>query len=573
MTSSSSHSDCSDGGANPGARLPRTWVTLLLTLALSVAWSAPVTWAQTPTTPPSDPNQPQPEGTQQQQQQAPPTQPPPTDPTVVPLQQFPIQAPGRPTVTPGIPPSTTIPPWTPPVLPAPSQTNVPAPFPLGGGPPGFVGGGLVGGPSAFAPTVTSIRGAALEFHPTLRASAEYSDNFFQTTSRSEDNLRSILGPGFTLLLNGARTIGTLSTTVDLVHDTVDNSGDTIKVFPSLFAALRYSLTPRLALTVSDAFVRSDSASTVDQSGTGIRRGRQTSSTNTFGLTADWLIDRFATQAYYRNVLFFNENDNQGNDATATSDRGDSISNILGLNASTRVFTDYIVRAGYEFSRTDQTGGDTGFGGDSTTNSVFGSAARQFGLFTSAGVSSSYSYQTLDDTSIWNVSLFGSHGIPQGLSVAGSVGYSMLSNDSGDNEGGVSASLTASYRFAARAIASVGVSQDFRQTGQTGENFGTVQSRSYFGSFLYQFTPFINTTLQVTYSENEPTGTGNIDNDGTQKTLTYGGSVNWQILRWLSSSLQYVYIKQMNNNVFNQTVGGGSGDYAENRVTLSLFATF
>jgi hypothetical protein len=354
---------------------------------------------------------------------------------------------------------------------------------------------------------------------------------------------------------------------------VDDSGDEIKVFPSLFAAVRYSLTPRLALTLSDAFVRSDSSSTVDQNG--IRRGRQTSSTNSFGLTADWLIDRFATQAYYRNVLFFNEDDNQGGNNAGTGSRNDSVSHILGMNASTQLFTDYVVRGGYEFSRTDQTGGGGGFGGDTTTHSVFGSAARQFGLFTSAGVSSTYSYQTLDDTTIWNVSLFGSHGIPQGLSVAGSVGYSRLMNNSGDNdsEHAVSASLSGSYRFATRAVLSVGVSQDFRQTGQQGENFGTVLSRSYFGSFLYQFTPFINSTLFVRYSENEPTGTGNIDDTGTQKTLSYGASINWQVLRWLSAALQYEYLQQKNNNVFNQTVGGTSGDFAENRVTLNLFATF
>lgn len=570
MTSSSCHSGSSE---IPGARRSRIRVILALPLAVTLAVGVSSAWGQTPSTPPADPTQPQP-GTQQQPEQQPPTTtPPPADPTVVPLQQFPIQAPGRPTVTPGIPPSTTVPPWTPPVLPAPSQTNVPAPFPLGGGPPGFVGGRLVGAPGLFGPTVTSFRGAALEFHPTLRAAGEYSDNFFQSSSGAQENFRSTLGPGFNLLLNGARTLGTLATTVDLVHDTVEDSGDEVKVFPSVFAALRYSLTPRLALTVTDAFVRSDQSSTVDQ--TGIRRGRQTSNTNTFGLTADWLIDRFATQAYYRNVLFFNEDDNQGGaEGTGTSTRNDSISHIVGVNAGTQVFTDYIVKAGYEFSRTDQMGGeDSGFGGDTSTHSIFGSAARQFGLFTSAGVSSSYSYQTQDDTRIWNISLFGSHGIPQGLSVAGSVGYSRLMNDEDGDENAVSASLTGSYRFATRAVVSVGVSQDFRQTGQQGENFGTVLSRTYFGSFLYQFTPFINSTLFARYSENEPTGTGNIDNEGTQKTLTYGASINWQILRWLSSSLAYEYIQQKNNNVFNQTVGGTSGDFAENRVTLSLFATF
>jgi hypothetical protein len=432
---------------------------------------------------------------------------------------------------------------------------------------------VAGRAGAFAPTIASFRGATLEFHPTLRASEEYSDNFFQTTSHSEENFRSTLGPGFTLLMNGARTFGTLSTTIDLVHDTADNTGDDVKVFPSLFAAVRYALSPRLGLTLSDTFIRNDSSQTLDQ--TGIRHGRQTSDTNSLGLAVDWLVGQIATQAYYRNVLFFNEDNGSSNGTTGTnnvSNQGDSISHILGANASARILTDYIVKGGYEFSRTDQTGSNAGVGGDNTSHTVFASAARQFGLFTSAGLVSSYSFQTLDDTRIWNVSLFGSYGIPQGLSVAGSVGYSMLTNDTGGDDGTVSASLTASYRFS-RAVISVGATRDFRQTAQQGQNFGTVESTSYFGSFLYQLTPFINTTLEARYSENTPTGTGNTDTGETQKTLTYGASLNWQILRWLTASLQYLYTKQTGNGAFNQVIGGGSGDFTENRATLNLYATF
>jgi hypothetical protein len=86
------------------------------------------------------------------------------------------------------------------------------------------------------------------------------------------------------------------------------------------------------------------------------------------------------------------------------------------------------------------------------------------------------------------------------------------------------------------------------------------------------TPFINTVLNATYSQNTPTGTGNTDTNETQKTLTYGASLNWQILRWLTASVQYTYTKQKNNDAFNQTFFG-NGDYAENRAILSLFATF
>jgi hypothetical protein len=465
----------------------------------------------------------------------------------------------------------TIPPWTPPVPPAPSQTNIPAPLPTFGG-PGYVGAPGLTMPGLLPPTVTTIRGATLEFHPTLRLAEEYSDNFFQTSSHAEDNFRTILGPGFTLFLNGARTFGTLSTTLDLVHDTAPNSGNEVKFFPSLNLAVRHALSPRLALTLTDVFIRSDDANTLDR--LGIRQGRQISDSNTLGLAVDWLVGQIATQAYYRNVLFINEDDGSGPTGSSQNNQGDSITNIVGLNASTRIATDYLVRAGYEFSAVNAFNEDENANnvGDNISNTVFVSGSRQFGLYTTGGLQTSYSWQTENNTTIWNASLFGSYGLPTGLSLSGAVGYSILNSDTEDNEGLITGSLNASYRFT-RAVISVGVFQDFRQTAQQGENFGTVETRTFFGQFLYQITPFLNAFANVAYSENEPTGTGNVNNDGTEKWLTYGAGLNWQALRWLTASLRYEYRKQTGGNTFNQDLGASTGNYAENRVILNLFAAF
>ena len=541
--------------------------------------------AQTPTTPPADATQQpgQPQG--QQPAETPPTAP--TAPTEQELQlrQFPVQEPGRVPPTPATPPSTTIPPWTPPVPPPPSQTNVPVPYPRPGAPgaPGAVGGAVpaLTVPGAFAPTVTTVRGALLEFHPTARATLEYSDNFFQTTNRSQDNLRSILGPGFLVLLNGARTFGSLTTTVDLIHDTASGTGDTVKVFPSLNAALRYSLTPRFSLTFTDTFVRNDTPTTDEF---GLRRGRQTYNTNTAGLSADYVLDQYALQAYYRNVLFLNEDANANSNLQGTNgnDR-DSITHILGLNASTRIAIDYLIRAGYEISRTNSSesdgnnnngnnNGNNGSRDDTTSHTGFLQASRQFGLYTTGGVQTSYSYQTDQNTKIWNGSLFAAYGLPSGISLSGSVGYSLLNSDVEDNAGTVSASVRGSYRFT-RAIISLGVFRDFRQTAQSGQDFGTVETTSYFGSFLYQLTPFINATVQVSYNENEPTGTGNVQNNRQETTLTYGASLNWQIVRWLSANLQYSYTRQTGGQSAFNGGAGATGDFAENRVTLGLFSTF
>jgi hypothetical protein len=599
-TLSLSHKDSSKhhGGTKAESTRSRALVAFALATALSVAGGfASKVEAQTPPPPPStDPSTPvspsekpqstdKPQSTEGQTRPQSESVPPGTEPQA-PLQQYLIQQPGRPLVTPATPPGTSLPPWTPPAPPAPSQTNLPAPLFVPGAPGGAPAAGIPGLtiPGAFGATTTTFRGATLEFHPTLRLSEEYSDNFFQTTSRTQDNFRSTLGPGFRLLINGARTFGTAALIVDLVHDTAPNSGDEVKVFPSLAVAIRYALTPRLALTFTETFIRNDAPAAADQFG--IRRGRETFDTNSAGVTADWLLGQIATQAYYRNVLFFNEGTSGSNTSQVglnQSTQSDTVTNILGLNASTRILTDYVIRAGYEFSKTDTLNGsnsNSGIGGDTTSHTGFASASRLFGLYTTAGLSTSYSYQTQDNTKIFNASVFGAYGVPSGLSLSAAVGYSILNSDTQDNEGTVSVNALVSYRFT-RAVISVGALQDFQQTAQQGQNFGTVETRSYFGNFLYQITPFINATVNARYSEATPTGTGNIQTNQTQTTLTYGAALNWLVLRWLTASLRYDFTKQTGTTAFDQgsfsngsfSNGNNGGNFKENRVTLNLFATF
>ncbi len=562
--------------SNGGGQRSCARALLVLLLGIVLLWASALgAWAQTPPSPPStEPSGPSqaPEQTQPQESQQPPKaqQPPTIEPQQ--LQPLPFQQqllptlPGQSPATPGTPPSTTLPLWTPPQPPPPSQSNIPAPVPFpaaGGLIPGAPGLTL---PGAFPATVRTFRGGTLELHPTLHVSEAYSDNFFQTSIKTEENFRSIFGPGFLLLLNGARTFGTLSTTLDLAHDTAKGSGDEVKFFPSASAGVRYFIDPRLSLSFTDTYIRNDEPAAVDQFG--LRRGRRTFDTNGFSTTVDWIIDRFVTQAYYKNSLFLNEGGNNqtaNNQTAAGTGQSDTMTHILGVNGSTRFATDYTAKLGYEFSQTNTL---TGTNADSTGHLVFGSFSKQFGLFTTAGLSSSYSHQTLNNTSIYNVSLFGAYGLPQGLSVSAAVGYSWLHNDT-ESDSGFSTNTAIAYRFA-RAIVSVGVFQDFRQSGQQGQNFGTVQSRSYFGSFLYQFTPFLNGTLLASYSENEPTGSGNTSSGGTQTTLTYGANLNWQVLRWLVASARYTYSKRTGNTAFGAV---GTGDIAENQATLNLFATF
>ena len=277
------------------------------------------------------------------------------------------------------------------------------------------------------------------------------------------------------------------------------------------------------------------------------------------------------------MLFFNES---GDGTTVISgNTNNNITNIVGVNASARFAIDYSARVGYEFSHTRDLGnnGVSGDGSDSnttnTTNTGFVSVARQLGLFAIAGLSSSYSYQTDESTSTFNASMFGTYGLPGSLSISGSVGYTVINSDTQENDGTVSLNLNATYRPTPKMSISVGTFRDFQQTAQQGQDFGTVLTQAYFGSIAYQATPFITTALSGSYRENQGTGTGNTQSNDKETTLTVGASVNWQLLRWLVGTLGYTYTKQTGQGVFNQQTGIGGNGYTENRVNLTLFASF
>src|SRR5207247_1158796 len=148
-----------------------------------------------------------------------------------------------------------------------------------------------------------------------------------------------------------------------------------------------------------------------------------------GLSADWLLDLLATQGYYQLSTF--------------SGGTDTVSQILGADAGIPLGPLLAAKTGYEFSRS-QTSGATG--DDSTGHLIWASVARRLGPLASAGVSTSYSLQSLDSTRIWNVSLFTVYDLPGRLSLSGSLGYSLLNSDPGGTRSTISSNTSATYRF-------------------------------------------------------------------------------------------------------------------------------
>jgi hypothetical protein len=441
------------------------------------------------------------------------------------------------------------------VHPAPSQTRVPGPFRE---------------PFLAAPTTS------FELHPSFGFTEEYTDNFTLAGSGRTHNFRSSLNSGLSLLINRPRTKGSISGSVSASHDSSTAEAD-YQIFPTLTGSVRHTFHPRLSLTLTDSFTRTDEPSQGDVGG--LRRERQTFISNAFSISADWLLDLITTQSYYRNAVFF---------GTA-----DTVSHILGVNATTPLGGLMSLTGGYEYSLRETSGGTssvstgttTGNAADSTASTghrVLASVSRRVGAFGSAGVSSSYSINSTEDSDsrTWNISLFTAYGLPSGLSLSSSLGYSVLDSDQSDTLSTVSTNTSASYRFV-RTVISLTAFQDFRQTAEEGQDFGVVVTRTLTGSASYQLTPFISTNLRASYSRNEPTGSGNAASAQSSTTFTMGAGLSWRVLRWLGMTLDYSHSERSTDSSRSLTSGSTSDgsssqpstDVSENRAVLSLTASF
>ena len=419
----------------------------------------------------------------------------------------------------------------PPLPPAPSQTHLPPLLP----PP--------------APPGTRL---GFDLRPTFGVSEQYSDNFFLTATNRTENFRSMISPGLLIGINDPRASGTVLASVGIAQDSVDTLGD-LHLYPAAAAALRYAFDPRLSLSLFEAYVRSDSPALANQFG--LQTTRNTFDTNRLGVSADWLMDVYATQAYYQFSLF--------------SGQSNTTSQIAGADVGIPVGQAMALKGGYEFFYSKTTGSTTsGVGPSETTGHVgWGSIARQISSLCSVGVQGSYSIQTLNNTRIWNVAAVSALELAGRLSLSGSIGYGLLTADSGDSSI-VTSHTSLNYHFA-RAVFSLAVDSDFNQTFLEGENFGITITRSYTAAFDYALTPTLHALARASYSDNEFTGVGNSAGSPDQQVITGSGGLAWQLRPWLKLAIDYTYTRSYTGS----GAGGGTGAITENRGTFRLDTIF
>ena len=406
--------------------------------------------------------------------------------------------------------------------------------------------------------------ATFELDYLLGIAEEYSDNFRHSGADKKSNLRTSISPGIQLGINGALTKGLIRYVLSGTYDTSDNETG---LFHSLDASVTWQATPRLNLTLSDTFVRSDEPSQADR--LSLRRNREPFISNTFTLRSTYSLAPITTTAYYGLTTFFQD------------DGRDTISHLIGATAGTSFYESNTVTVGYEYLKSDTsdgqvTGSSVSLGAEALSDvsghRFFGSFTRQLNPLTSAGISGSYALRQSGDTDydLWSVSLFATRSVGD-LSLTGSVGYSQVRLEAG-TDSGILTAATLVYRFA-RAVLTLGFDSGFSETFAEGQNFGVVKTRGVTATLSYPFTPFITGTTRGFYRQNETTGT---TRGGARDEDAWGASasVAIKLSRWLTMLLDYSHIEASRSAISESAPAPqNAGGFTENRARISLSASF
>ena len=398
-------------------------------------------------------------------------------------------------------------------------------------------------------------GATYELHYSLGVSEEYSDNFNLSKTDKESNFRTVISPGATLLINGARTRGRLSFTPSLAYD---SSNSDTNLFLAFNGTVVWEVTPVFTLTAANTLSLSDDYLTA---GTlSLRREREKYISNIFSLYGDYRRDTLSVSPYYVLSTFFDE----GGDDTVTHSVGATISKAFLIRNTATV--------GYEYLYSD-TSDD---GEDISGNQVTLSLAHQLNVETTVGVSGSYAHRSVsggglpgsDEYYIVTVSVFGSYTVRGIWSASASTGYSWLkANDVSprvptESESLPFVSAQVSYFALPRTVLTVTGYSGFSESFSRGENFGVVQTYGVTGTASYAVTPLVGAFASAYWNTSEETGVAGGSIGDPEETYVVNAGLSYQALRWLSLGLTYTYTHAL-----------GDDGFTENRVTATATASF
>ncbi|MCK4487022.1 MAG: outer membrane beta-barrel protein [Desulfobacterales bacterium] len=182
---------------------------------------------------------------------------------------------------------------------------------------------------------------------------------------------------------------------------------------------------------------------------------------------------------------------------------------------------------------------------------------------------SYSYDSFDyegikeDYVVHSSSLGLSHQLTEQVSGSISGGYYVQDREHSDDTSGFTgdASLDGTFRFEKGAL-TLNSSTGYRQQYFEAENLGFSKYRRASATLTYRPLEKLTTSLSGSYWRDDYQETAPERKDNTWQS---SAGLSYRLFRWLSGSLSYQY-RQMDSSI-------GANDYIDNRVTLTLTASY
>jgi hypothetical protein len=401
------------------------------------------------------------------------------------------------------------------------------------------------------------------FRPSVFWSEHYTDNFDLSEHGRRSNLRSAIGPAFSLFLDRGPLTGEAAYSLSLFHDTAE---DAFGYFNSFVGRLSWEATPRLRLNAAYLLSQSDEPERADR--LDLRQERREFTIHTFTLDAIYGVGAIELRPHYRLSHF-------------SSSEETTISQTVGMGGSLAVDKIHTISAGYDHLRSETDSESTITSADGSNSSsligheVTAAVARELTARATAGLSGAYAAREQTtrfrrtEFTRWNLSIFNNYVLPERLVVRANIGVSQLNGDQSTGRPLVTTSSSLSYWFG-DAVATLLVERGLAESFGEGANVGVVETSGVAASLMYPFTPLTRGAVNASYRENKFTGEGDIGGGSgrageEQTTLRGSVSLSVQLLRWLASSLEYAYTDASSSEAGRA--------FTENSVRLRFDASF
>jgi hypothetical protein len=408
-------------------------------------------------------------------------------------------------------------------------------------------------------------------------SEEYSDNFFLDERNREDEYRTAVSIGTVYRLESGRSFLSLANTIRAdyaVRSELSNLG-----FANLSLNTGYQL-PRLSLSLSESFIRSDEVEEVSPAV--IRATRRTVLSNSVSPQVRYdLTQTTALNLVYTNTIVRNEHQERAASETV-ADGGQVLGNSISHTFTTGLqhwFTRVLSsRVSYSFSTIDsEEFGDTQSHTASADLTYLISARTSTSLQTFGTITDRSAGEP--DSRLYGASIGVRRQLTPSLAAFVAIGPAVLEREGRGTRlfPNLQANLEGALPLTRRTTLSFSTQQGIQNTAGEVDDVGIVLSQSANLTLSHLVSRDLHTALFAGYTRTEL-----LENIRTDESVqgrevnfwTAGVRISYALTRLLSLGLSYRY-QHRDSDVPRTNIDQNSfgSNFAENRVTISLTAAF